>query len=350
MTDLRVLVVNDSPTVRAALRTALEAHPNVRVVGEIGDGTAVVDAALRLRPSVILMDAVMPHCDGYEATRAVMARAPTPVVMVSAVEDARHEHVVLRALGAGALAIVGLPPGPGDPLHRSRWAALVQLLRTMAGARLGPAAPFEEQAPVEARGPARRPANASGIAAIALVASAGGPQALASVLLALADADLPPVLLVQHMAPGFTSGFASWLEGETKRSVRLARTGEQLVPGVVYLAPEERHLEVASDGTALVRDLPPVRGFRPSADVLLSSLAKVYGERAIAVVLTGMGSDGAQGAAELRAAGGTVIAESSQTAVIDGMPRAVRDRGAASKVLALPAIAGGLRELLGGGH
>lgn len=327
---LRVLIVNDSATVRASLRIALEAHPGVSVVGEVADGALAASATRSLRPSIVLMDVVMPKMNGYEATRAIMAEAPTPVVMISAVEDASQDDVILRALGAGALSIVTLP----EANAKTRWAGIVQLLRNMAQANVG-AAPSSS---ARSDRPSPVPLPSSRIAAIGLVASAGGPQALASVLSALAGRAMPPILLVQHMAAGFAGGFGTWLATETRYAVRTARPGEQLAPNTAYLAPEDRHLGASPDGVIVLSDAPPTSNFRPSGDFLLHSLARSFGRSAIGVVLTGMGSDGARGASALHDAGGTVIAESKESAIIDGMPAAVRARGAANRVLALGAI------------
>ena len=332
---LRVLLVNDSATVRAALRIALESHPGVSVVGEVADGAMAASMTAALRPSVVLMDVVMPRTDGYQATRAIMTEAPTPVVMISAVEDASQESVVLRALGAGALSIVKLPAGPASGPSRSAWGGLVQLLRTMAQANVG-AAPSSVVGTMATPLPA--PAPTSRISAIGLVTSAGGPQALASVLGALAGRAMPPILVVQHMAAGFSGGFGTWLGSETKFAVRTARVGELLLPNTAYIPPEDRHIGVGSDGVVVLSDAPANNSFRPSGDFLLTSLARAYGKNAIGVVLTGMGSDGARGASELHDAGGTVIAESAESAIIDGMPGAVRARGVANRVLALGAI------------
>lgn len=327
---LRVLLVNDSATVRAALRIELEAHPGISIVGEVADGAQAASATAALRPSIVLMDVVMPRMNGYEATRAIMAESPTPVVMISAVEDPSQEDVVLRALGAGALSIVTLP----DANAKTRWAGFVQLLRNMAQANVGalPASsrPRDRPSPL--------PLPSSHIAAIGIVASAGGPQALASVLSALAGRAMPPIVLVQHMAAGFSGGFGAWLAAETRYAVRTARPGEQLAPNTAYLAPEDRHIGVSPEGVVVLSDAPPTSSFRPSGDFLLLSLARSFGRGAVGVVLTGMGSDGARGAEALHDAGGFVIAESQESAIIDGMPAAVRSRGAANRVLALGAI------------
>ena len=279
------------------------------------------------------MDVVMPGCNGYEATRAIMSRCPTPVLMITAAVNPRDERVIFEALGAGALGITQAPPPPTHPDHRVAAAGLVQLLRTMAGAKLQGAASTPVERTPEPTGEPDGPVRAIGI-----VASAGGPPALVTILSELQGKRMPPMLVVQHMVSGFAGGFASWLAAETGYAVALASPGEPLRAGRAYVAPDGRQLGVARSRNAVVNDDPPVNRFRPSGDYLLRSMAQALGSAAAAVVLTGMGRDGAAGALELRRAGGFVIAQDAATSVIDGMPRAVREAGAASRVVSLRQI------------
>lgn len=342
MNKLRVLIVNDSSTMRAALRAALALAPDIQVVGEVENGSVAADAVVALRPEVVLMDVVMPGCDGYQATRAIMARAPTPVVMVTAAENPDDERVIFQALGAGALSVTRAPPPPGSPAHRLASATLAQLLRSMAGANVGGRARAARTPPrnVEAQ-PRQR------IQAIGIVASAGGPPAVLAILQQLTPHAMPPILLVQHMSPGFTPGFARWLGDVSGYPVVMASHGEPLLPGSLYLAPDEHHLGVGPHGTVLLATDAPIGQFRPSGDYLLSSLARAYGRATAGVVLSGMGNDGATGALEIAAAGGIVVAQDAASSVVDGMPRAVREHIASAHVLALDAIPGFLSTLAG---
>lgn len=340
MSSLRVLIVNDSPTMCLALRASLALAQDVEVVGQVHNGALAVDAVQALRPDVVLMDVVMPGCDGYEATRAIMSKVPTPVVMITAAANPRDERVIFEALGAGALSVVHAPPSPANPTYRLASAALAQLLRSMAKANLRTRA-----APAPNRLPVPEAALGSQIRAIGIVASAGGPPALVTVFKKLAARTLPPILLVQHMTPGFLPGFAAWLSEASGYSVVVARHGERLAPGCVYMAPDDRHLGASSDGSALVTTDPPSGPFRPSGDYLLASLGRAFGSGAAGVVLSGMGRDGAAGAVELADAGGVVVAESAESAAVDGMPRAVRERVPSAQVVTLEAIAGFLLSL-----
>lgn len=334
----RAVIVNDSPTMRAALRAALVAG-GVEVVAEAADGVEAVALVAKARPSIVLMDVVMPRCDGYEATRKIMAAGPVPIVMVTAAVDPRDERVVFDALAAGALAIAAAPPAPGHPEYAQRCGALVQLLRAMATVRVGQRDP----APPERTRPGP-PSPSRRVQAIGLVTSTGGPQALVEILVDLArHPQLPPILVVQHMASGFTDGFVHWLAGRSGYPVVVAQDGAPLEPGTAYVAPEDRHLGVERRHdalSALVSSEPPLGRFRPSGSHLLRSLASVCGPAAVGVVLTGMGDDGAVGALELKRAGGVVVAQDRASSIIYGMPREVVERGAATETLALGHVAG----------
>jgi two-component system, chemotaxis family, protein-glutamate methylesterase/glutaminase len=333
LNKLRVLIVNDSPTMCASLRTCLAFSQDVDVVGEVRDGAGALDAVVALRPDVVLMDVVMPGFDGYEATRAIMSSAPTPVVMVTAGVDTKNEHVIFKALGAGALSIAPAPPSPTSPGYRLASATLVQLLRSMSQANL--TARKDLPAP---RATVRASSHVGQLRAIGVVASAGGPPAIMTLLQQLSTGRLPPILIVQHMTRGFVPGFSAWLAGAGGFPVRIARHGEALLPQHVYLAPDDRHIGITADGTAVVSTDPANGLFRPSGDFLLTSLARAYGSKAAGVVLSGMGNDGAAGAATLAKAGSVVITEAAESAAVDGMPRAVRESVPGVRILHLHAI------------
>ncbi|APR85445.1 Chemotaxis response regulator protein-glutamate methylesterase CheB [Minicystis rosea] len=332
MKRLRVVIVNDSATMRAALAASLRGFPDIEVIAEIGDGNAAVTVVRDTRPSVVLMDVIMPGCDGYAATRKIMATTPTPIVMISSVVDPRDTNVILSALGAGALSIAEAPPPPTDPSYRLRCAALAQLLRSMADVRVARSdgRPATRLTPVGI--PAVRP---SPVGAIGIVASTGGPSAMCDVLSALPLRTMPPILVVQHLAKGFAPSFAQWLGERTSHDVRVAVHGAPIDRGTVWIAPDEQHLGVTPDLRIALSDTPPVGVFRPSATYLLTSLSRSFGTRALGVVLTGMADDGADGAVALRNCGGRMVAQDEATSVIYGMPRAAFERGGVDDVLPL---------------
>jgi two-component system chemotaxis response regulator CheB len=330
---VRVLVVNDSRTIRASLRAALHGQKGVEVCAEAASGADAVALVASKRPDVVLLDVVMAGMDGFATTRAIMGRAPTPIVLMSSVVNPRDVSVAMDTLRSGALAIVEGLPAADTPEYESRRAALVHLLRSMSRVALGPRVRDRDGAPL-----ASVDDGESTVRVVGIAASIGGPQALAEILTRIPRVAFPPMVIVQHIADGFVAGFCEWLGRETGHAVALAEDGGALAPGRVYVAPQARQCGVDGDLKLRLSDAPPIGVFRPSATHLFRSLAPL-GSKAVGVILTGMGEDGAAGACELRARGGTVVAQDEATSLVYGMPRAVVDRGCATHVLGLAEIA-----------
>ncbi|HEX7119684.1 MAG TPA: chemotaxis-specific protein-glutamate methyltransferase CheB [Longimicrobiales bacterium] len=353
----RVLVVDDSATCRHLLVTVLASDPALVVVGEARTGVEALELTLRLTPDIIVMDVHMPEMDGLEATRRIMARRPTPILIVtsSASRDAAERS--LAAMHAGALMVIAKPDDPASPRFEDDRRQLLELTRALAdvkvvrrrGALAGPvpahATASASAAPVPTRSePPPRPARA-GIVAVA--ASTGGPTALRRLLGAL-PADLPvPVAVVQHMARGFIRPLESFIAAASALPVTIAENGRRLAPGVVHLAPEDRHLRVSAGGRVVLDDGPPIDGFRPSATALFESVAEVYGAAATAVVLTGMGRDGVQGLRAVRDGGGMVLAQDRESSVVYGMAGEAVRSGVVDAVLPIDAIVATLVDRFG---
>lgn len=334
---LRVAVFNDSPTMRAAIRAALARAPDIQVVAERDSGEHAASVVTQSHADAAIMDVVMPGVDGYQATRDIMRHHPVPIVMVSSVVDASDAQVVFAALEAGALHIAEPPPSPGAADYVMRCAAFAELLRVVAGAR----PPDLDRGRDDARTPAPAPAPQRMIDVIGIAASAGGPQALAALLRALPPGVMPPILLVQHLAPGFTRSFAHWLGDTSGHLVLIAAHCQPAAPGAIYMPPEDRHIGLGLHLQIEVSDAPPIERFRPSGNYLFSSLSK-HGRHALGVVLSGMGRDGAEGALALRRSGGRVVAQAISSAAVSGMPSAAQQIGAVEAMLPLPEIAGWL--------
>jgi two-component system chemotaxis response regulator CheB len=336
---IRCLLVDDSRAFRAVLRHILSTAPGVEVVGEASDGHEAVALVRTLRPDVVTMDVRMPHLDGLAALEEIMRVAPTPVIVVSAEADGVAQQLSFRALQLGAIEVLPKPRDPGTPRFARQAEAIRQAVRAVAGLvlvgrrratalppGLAPAPPRQD-APALPR-PAPAPLPAGGADVVAIAASTGGPAALATILAALPPDLGTPLLVAQHIAAGFEAGLARWLGSTTRLAVRIAEDGAPLAPGTVYVAVDGRHLGVSRRRIHL-SDEPPVEGFRPSATRLFASVAREYGSRAAGFVLSGMGSDGAEGLALVRAAGGYTAAQSAATSVIFGMPRVALESGAA---------------------
>ncbi len=331
---VRVVVADDSELFRELLARIIAAEPGFEVVASAANGNEAAAQVRRLRPDVVTMDLNMPDADGFSGIARIMADTPTPILVLTV---SREEAVGFRALSLGALDILE-KPSPASSLDeygallrsRLRLLAGVRVIRHLRGLRQRPAAE-------------PRPGARSELVVVG--ASLGGPRALAALLRGLSPEFPAPILVVQHIADGFTEGLAAWLDSETPLRVREARDGDPLRPGQVLLAPTGRHLVVEA-GAAHLSDAPAVDTFRPSVTPLFVSAAEAYAGRACGVVLTGMGRDGAEGVRRLKKAGGHVIAQDEGTSAVFGMPRAAIETGSVDQVLPLDEIPHALAELV----
>ena len=342
---IRVLVVEDSATMRHHLRESLAADPQLVVVGEAVDGAQAVQLCGRLRPDVVTMDMMLPTMSGLAATEHIMADFPTPILVVSSA-DRQELFSTYNALAAGAVDVMEKPRGDAsDAGWGARLCAAVRMVSrirviTHPRARLGRPVPL----PVAAA-PTVAP---EALRVVAMGASTGGPGALTEVLRALPTDFRTPVLCVQHIAASepFAEAFSDWLAGQSGRRVSYAADGMILhgLTGRVVLAPPDRHIEVR-DGRLRLSDAPPRHSCRPSVDVLFESVADEYGPAAAGCLLTGMGRDGAEGLLRMRARGAVTFAQDEASSIVYGMPREAALMGAASYVLPPARIAARLVEL-----
>jgi two-component system chemotaxis response regulator CheB len=330
---IRVLVVDDSPTMVNTMAALLTLDPRIEVVGRAGDGNRAVSLARLLRPDVITMDLLLPGLDGPGAIAAIMADAPARILVVSAVAD-RGADLGFQAIRAGALELIGKPSVTSGEELRKWGKELVHSICLMA------------EVPVISRRPRRDPAPAmvsagARVDIFGLAASTGGPPALAEIFSRLPK-ELPvPLVVAQHITEGFTPGMVRWLSQVTPLPVLIAREGDRLEPGKVYFALDGHDLTVERGLARLVRTKG---GPCPSGDLLLTSLARVYGGRAGGGVLTGMGDDGARGLLEIRRFGGMTCAQDEATSVVFGMPKAALDIGATDHALPLSAMPDFIRQ------
>ncbi len=337
MAKVRVLVAEDSMTVRHRLVEMLEQHPDFEVVGQAENGRQAVELCMKLRPNVITIDLAMPEMNGVEATEEIMAHAPTPILIVSGSLNRGELFDTYDALSAGAIDVLEKPPGDErDEAWEARFLSLLRIVArvkpiTHPRARLRAAKERRELPPLQL------PTPMSSILAIG--ASTGGPQAIVEVLRSLPVGASTPVVVLLHIDEPFGTSFAEWLDGQTAHRVAYALAGQAVVAtaGMVTMAPPGRHLIVKHGTFELTLD-PPRHSCRPSIDVLFESIAREYGPRATACLLTGMGRDGAQGLLEIRRAGGFTIAQDELTSIVYGMPREAALLDAADRILPLSEI------------
>ncbi len=332
---LRVLIAEDSVTQRKLLVTLLERDADVSQVFEARDGLEAVAMTKSLRPDVVVMDVRMPNLDGLAATKQIMIETPTPIVLVSDLE-VEAVRASMKALNVGALSILQKPPTPSSRDFEREVGHFVSTIKALSRVRVvrhwSP-----HHRPAFARD-AASPSAAGGSAVVTMAASTGGPAALFRILSQL-PYDFPaPVMVVQHIAHGFASGLAEWLDTAGPLEVRLARAGEPVAEGVVYVAPDDHHLGITDGGGIVLDHSAPIDTFRPSASYMYGSVARAVGKRTIAVILTGMGRDGVRGLMRVRDAGGTVIAQDESSCMVFGMPRAAITAGAADTILPLDHI------------
>jgi two-component system, chemotaxis family, protein-glutamate methylesterase/glutaminase len=392
---IRVMIVDDSAVVRKLLTSALALHPEITVVGSAANGVIALNKLPQLMPDAVILDVEMPEMDGITACAHIRESYPRlPVIMFSTLTE-RGASVTFDALAAGASDYVLKPSGQhGDSLEqvisKSMLPKLIALTRprpavqaalammseskapvfdapssshrtlSSAPARIRPSLPQSVRAPerpkFESRPDALRssklPAPRKPVQVIAIACSTGGPNALAEVVPRFPAALPVPVVIVQHMPPIFTRTLAERLALRSALKVIESNGGELLRAGEVYVAPGNRHLELVQDErgiSTVLTDGLPENSCRPSADVTFRSLVRVYGGGVLAVVLTGMGHDGARGAKEIADAGGRVIAQSGPSCVVWGMPRAVEEAGIATAVVPLSEMAGAILQQIGSG-
>jgi two-component system chemotaxis response regulator CheB len=335
---IRVLIVDDSAFVRQALVRMLSSAPDIEVVGTAVDGKEGLEKAVALRPDVVTLDIKMPRMGGLEALRRIMAESPVPVLLLSSLTSEGGE-ITLRGLELGALDFVDKSSVRGHMNLLELADELKAKVRALAGVPRDRVHP-QEGAAGEAR--ALPQPHAYGAEVVVIGTSTGGPPALQAIIPKLPSGLASSILVVQHMPVGFTRSLADRLASRSVLPVREAEDGDSVSPGVVLIAPAGRHMKVQRRGNAArvwLDDEPRSALHRPSVDVLMSSVAKAYGPRSLGVVLTGMGSDGVEGLRAIRQTGGRTFAESEESCVIYGMPKAAVEAGVVDRSVPLARMA-----------
>lgn len=337
-----VLIVEDSQVARDHIKNILELDGEISVAGTASNGEEALSFLKKRRPRVITMDIHMPKMNGLEATRRIMESTPVPIVILTASYNKKDVEKSFRAIEAGALAILEKPFGYGHKRHDETTKELVETVKSMSEVKVirrWPKSRFQDRTALLSREPlpATTPQDVN---AVVIGASTGGPPVIQTILSGLKK-NLPvPVLIVQHISNGFLKGMVDWLQQTTPLPVRIAADREVLLPGHVYFAPDDLHMGVTRGGIVTLSRTEPENGCRPSVSHLFRSARRVYGEKLIGVLLTGMGKDGAYELKQMREQGAVTLVQDRESSVIYGMPGEAVSIDAATYVLTPDAIAG----------
>ena len=349
---IATLVVEDSSTIRQYLCALIEADPVLELAGTAVDGLDAVAKVKSLQPQVVIMDIEMPNLDGIEATRRIMAENPVPIVVCSANLNQNLTEKSYRAIAAGALVVAAKPKGPGAPGAREMVDNLLRKVRLMADVKVIRHQPssFLSDLPngedLQIDYSQLRKLTTGSPELVAIGASTGGPPVLATILTNLRT-DFPlPILVVQHIASGFLAGMLNWLQSYTKLPLNIAEHGQKPLPGHIYFAPDDYHLEFTCNNLLGLVSAPAEYNVKPAVANLFRSLARSDAPAAVGILLTGMGRDGAQELLAMRERGQLTIAQDEASSVINGMPGEAARLGAAQARLNPLAIAEFLNQLI----
>lgn len=332
---IRILIADDSELTRVVLRDLLSEDPDIEIAGEVSDGRSAVEQTAKLEPDLVIMDVMMPVMGGLEAVAEIMADTPTPILMLSANTDPDDSRGAFAAIKLGALDVMDKPTGVVTEAFAQIASQLVAKVKSLSRIRV--IHHYRAQRPKIEKTTASLPTGPRRILAIG--ASTGGPKAVLHLLQLLPKDLSASVLIVQHIAEGFAPGFADWLDRESALPVRLAEPGLELQAGMVLVAPNNAHLTLQSNRVALEQS-PPLHNCRPAVDAMFLSLVdQGVAAETVAVILTGMGIDGAAGLEALQSSGAYTIAQDEASCAIFGMPKAAIERGAVTQVLPLEQVA-----------
>ncbi len=347
MDKIKVLVVDDSALAREVLTQILETDPQIEVIATAKDGKKAVELAQIIKPDLITMDILMPGIDGLETTRQIMAYCPTPIVVLTEFDFKTHSSLVFDALESGALDVMEKPSLERWKVLSDECETLIRNIKVLAKVKVithlaGKNKKVAQKQVLHTPGLVKEKSKV-----VAIATSTGGPNALLNILSKLPKNFPAPILVVQHITKGFIKGLVNWLDSECKLDIREAVSGSLLEAGVVYICPTDFHLKVSSNFKILLdKEALPIKGFRPSANILFESVGQVFADRVIGVILTGMGDDGTEGLKVLKASGGQVIAQDKKSSVIFGMPASAIKANVVDKICSLDTIAEEITKLL----
>jgi two-component system chemotaxis response regulator CheB len=318
---VKVLIVDDSETARGLLAHLVASDARFCLLGTAASGAEALRFLEDQRPDVVTMDLVMPEMDGFEATRRILERWTLPIIAVTASYRPSDVEKAFRVISAGALEVMRKPRGIQDPFYEATRKEFLDALFSLSTTAVYRYADWEHREKGRLEGVLRTCERGARCEVVAVGCSFGGPPTLRYLFSKLPATFPIPMLVAQHIAPGFLEGFVDWISRETSLKVRVARDGESLVGGTVYFAPDHLHMEVGAHGRLSLTAEPPEGGYRPSISRLFCSVGRHYGERSVGVLLTGMGRDGVLGLLQMRKLGALTVAQAEEGCILFGMPK-----------------------------
>ena len=340
---VNILIAEDSPTVSTLLKNMFESDPDIKVIGTVSNGKEAIKMAYKKKPDIITMDINMPVMDGLEATRRIMETNPLPIVVVSSLYNPGEVDISFQAMEAGAISILEKPSLKDfkDDYKRKNF---INKIKAMSQVKV--IKRLKKITKNESYTPPLKILKKDYIKAVVIGASTGGPPALQKILSEISKEVPVPVMIVQHIAKGFIDGMITWLKNMTKLPIKIAEYGEKALPGNIYFAPDDFHMELRKSGLISLSKQDKIHGVRPSVSFLFEKTAQNFGPDAIGILLTGMGRDGAEELKKMKDKGALTIAQDKKTSIVHGMPGTAIKLGGAKLILPLEKISPALNSLL----
>lgn len=330
---IKVLVVDDSPTIREIMKDILSSDKDIEVIGAVSNGEEAIRFMGKNKPDIITMDIDMPKMNGFEATRKIMETTPVPIVVITALFNSKDIDRTFQAMEAGAVSVIEKPTAITDGNFDKEVQNIVHMIKLMSEIKVIKRKTIYKNKKTGSLENYKAKNTLSSIKIAAIGVSTGGPPVLQSIFSKLPSNIKIPILVVQHITPGFIEGLVDWLSGVTEYPIHIAVHGEKVLPGHIYFAPDGFHMEIRGDGKIFLNGAEKENGLRPAVSCLFRSIARYYGKDSIGILLTGMGKDGAEELKLLKDIGAITVAQDKETSIVYGMPGEAVKLDAATYIL-----------------
>lgn len=343
---IKVLVVDDSPTVQDLMKYILTSDKDIEVIGNVNNGIEALKFLEKMKPDVITMDINMPYMNGFETTQRIMETSPVPIIIVTSLFDSTDVERTFQAIQAGAVSVIEKPVSIRNQNYKDICKNIINNVKLMSEIKVIKRKFYSSKSSIKLIGmEAKVNKDIDDKKVVAIGVSTGGPPILKKIFSKLTESIRVPILVVQHITPGFINGLVDWLSQETKIPIHIAYNGQSILPGHIYFAPDEHHMEVTYNGKIVLNKQEKTNGLRPTVSHLFNSVANAYGKNSIGILLSGMGKDGVEELKLLKEKGAITIAQDKESSVVYGMPGEAVKINAATYILSPEKIAELLNQL-----